>query len=359
MPVDKNPVAMQRAAALVPLSTLLAAYGVTLETVLEGTGVSSDEIRPDAFIPYAAFLAILDNACALTGRDDIGILLGKRQALDALGPLGLVMRHAPTLGEALAEFAAFQRNNSTGGAVYLLRTDSGVILGYSVYDGSVRVSSQIYGLVLAVGCNLLAELTRGATGPEEILVSLAAPRNPTPFHRLSQSPVRFDQYQTGMVLSPSTLAFRLPEADSVLHDQALARLMLAQGNGPLEMSGRVRHLLRPLLLMGQAGMPEVAVRLGLGHRALRRRLLREGTTFEAIKDEVRFSAARELLGLTDLSIADIAATLDYSTGSSFVHAFRRWSGTAPRQWRMRFRPRSVVVVAHPDAAAQGATDRGI
>ena len=39
-----------------------------------------------------------------TGRDDIGMLLGQRQTLAALGPLGNAMRHAATLGEAIAAF---------------------------------------------------------------------------------------------------------------------------------------------------------------------------------------------------------------------------------------------------------------
>jgi AraC-like DNA-binding protein len=65
----------------------------------------------------------------------------------------------------------------------------------------------------------------------------------------------------------------------------------------------------------------------------RRRLRAEGATFEAIRNDVRQVAARELLRLGDLSIADISATLDYSTPSSFVHAFRRWSGMSPGLWR--------------------------
>jgi AraC-like DNA-binding protein len=329
----KKPAAMQRAAALVPLSTLLAEFGFSMDEVLAGTGVSPGQVRPEVFIPYAAFLSILDNAGTLTGRDDIGIMLGKRQTLDALGPLGAVMRHAATLGEAIAEFAEFQRNNSTGGAVYLMRADRDVILGYGVHDPTARVSPQIYGLVLAVGCNLVAELTQGAAAPEEILFSMAAPNDPTPYHRLGPCPILFGQNQTGLVLSATTLALALPEANRGLHDQALARLMRPQGISPLETSARVRHLLRPLLLVGQARMEEVAARMGLHHRTLRRRLLQEGTTFEAIKDEVRYSTARELLVLGDLSIADIAATLDYAAASAFVHAFRRWSGTSPGLWR--------------------------
>ena len=170
--------------------------------------------------------------------------------------------------------------------------------------------------------------------PEEIFLSRAAPNDPTPYQRLGRCPVRFGQHQTGLLLRASSLAFPLPAANTALHDQALARLLSApERRAAADCRGHVRHLLRPLLLMGNAGMEDVAGRLGLHPRAMRRRLRQEGTTFEAIKDEVRHAAARELLMLGDLSIADIAVTLDYASASSFVHAFRRWSGMSPGLWR--------------------------
>ena len=82
-------------------------------------------------------------------------------------------------------------------------------------------------------------------------------------------------------------------------------------------------------------MENVADRIGIHSRTMRRQLRREGTTFELIKDEVRYAAARELLLLGALSITDIAVTLDYATASSFVHAFRRWSGVSPGLWRSK------------------------
>lgn len=328
-------IAMQRAASLMLLPPLLAEFGVCMDAVLEGTGVTLNQLRPHAFIPYASYLAILDNACVVTGEDDIGILLGQRQTLAALGPLGAAMRHAATLGDAIAAFVAFQINNSTGGAVYMMRADRDVLLGYGVYDMSVRVSHQIYDMVIAVGCNLIAELSRGALGPEEILVSRAAPSDPTPYQRLGRCPVRFGQNQTGLLLRASTLDYPLPEANSVLHGRARATLVSSLDISRGELSGRVRHLLRPLLLTGQASMENVAERIGIHSRTMRRQLRLEGTTFELIKDEVRYAAARELLLLGALSITDIAVTLDYATASSFVHAFRRWSGVSPGLWRSK------------------------
>lgn len=325
--------AMQRATSLMALPALLHDLGTGLPEVLEGTGVTPDDIRPDTFVPYAAFLAVLDKASRATGRDDLGILLGKRQTLATLGPLGDVLRHATTLGEAISDFAAFQGRNSTGGAVYFMRADRDVILGYAVYDPAARVSRQIYDLVVTVGCNLIAELTGGAVAPDEILLSRSEPDDPAPYHRLGRCPVRFDQHQTGVLLRASTLDLALPEADRTLHDRALTRLLAAPEGGPLPLVAHVRHILRPLLLMGQAGMDQVAGRLGLHPRTMRRRLLREGTSFEVIKDEVRQAAARDLLRLGDLSISDISATLDYATPSAFVQAFRRWEAKSPGNWR--------------------------
>lgn len=325
--------ALQRAASLMQLPGLLAELGVELDAVLAGAGVAPEQLRPDGFIPYSAFLSILDNACRATGRDDIGMLLGQRQTLEALGPLGVAMRHAATLGEAIAAFVSFQIGNSTGGAAYLIRAEQDVILGYGVYDRTVHASPQIYDMVLAVGCNLLAELTHGAVTPAEILLSRPAPGDSAPYQRLGRCPVRFGQSQTGLLLTPASLAFRLPEANTDRHEQARAALVSALEGSRLDTGRHVRHLLRAQLLMGQSGMKEVAERLGLHPRTLRRRLRQEGTSFEAIKDEVRHAAAREMLMLGALGIADIAFTLDYASVSSFVHAFRRWSGMSPGCWR--------------------------
>jgi AraC-like DNA-binding protein len=329
---DKQ-IAMQRAASLILLPSLLSEFGVGLDAVLEGTGVSGDQLRPDVFIPYTSYLAILANAAALTGREDVGLLLGRQQKLAALGPLGRIMRHAATLGDALADFTKFQINNSTGGAVYLMRADRDVILGYGVYDLTDRGSAEMQDMVLAVGCNLISELTNGAITPEEIFLSRSTPKNPIPYRRLANCPVRFEQTQTGVLLSASALAFPLPDADMALHDQGFANLVSVLDGPRAETSRNVRHLLRPMLMMSRGGMEDVAGRLGIHPRAMRRRLQQEGTTFEAIKDEVRYAVARQLLLLGALNITDIALTLDYSSASSFVHAFRRWSGMSPGAWR--------------------------
>ena len=54
-------------------------------------------------------------------------------------------------------------------------------------------------------------------------------------------------------------------------------------------------------------------------RSLRRQLAAEGVVFEALKDEVRYRMARELLALTRLASADIAVSLGYASPVSYTH----------------------------------------
>ncbi len=53
----------------------------------------------------------------------------------------------------------------------------------------------------------------------------------------------------------------------------------------------------------------------------------------ALLDEIRFGLAREYVGKTNLSMEEICGLLGYSESGNFSHAFRRWSGQSPRDWR--------------------------
>jgi AraC-like DNA-binding protein len=52
---------------------------------------------------------------------------------------------------------------------------------------------------------------------------------------------------------------------------------------------------------------------------------------------VRYELAREYLATSKLSIEEIAAMLGYSSPGNFTHAFKRWHGSPPRQYRQENR----------------------
>ncbi len=71
--------------------------------------------------------------------------------------------------------------------------------------------------------------------------------------------------------------------------------------------------------------------LGVSPRTLRRRLQNEGTSFQTLLDDVRFSLAKGHLYRGEIAVAELAFVLGFSDTSAFYRAFKRWTGTTPQR----------------------------
>jgi AraC-like DNA-binding protein len=330
---DPGP-ATQRTSTLTPVAGLLEDLGVPLDAVLEGTGLSPRTLLAEPFIPYDAYIKLLDKAVELTGREDFGLLLGGRQTLDTVGPLGRVLPLCSTLGEALTDFTAFQIGISTGAVIYLHRQDNGVLWGYGSYNPSLTFSPYVHDIVLSAGATILRDVTGGAVKAAEYTTIRQKPADPVPWQRLGAR-VRFGEGETGLFIPFRDMAFPLVSVDRRARDEALRRLTALANLAPWGWTTRTRHALRALLLEGRSRMPDVARHLVVHPRTLRRYLSAEGTTFEELRDGVRQAMAQELLSMSSLAMADLALTLDYASPAAFTRAFQRWAGLSPTAWRAR------------------------
>jgi AraC-like DNA-binding protein len=59
----------------------------------------------------------------------------------------------------------------------------------------------------------------------------------------------------------------------------------------------------------------------------------EDSSYQQILTEVRYQLAREYLGTSSLPLEEVSVLLGYSTPGNFSHAFKRWHGSSPRQYR--------------------------
>lgn len=315
------------------LPDLLRELGASLDEAFAGSGIAPDQLVPDARFAYPSLIHLIEHAARVARCPHLGLLLGARSDHRALGTIGELMASAPTLGDAFRDYVGLQIGYSRGAVVYLQRVDEGCFVGYGLYDAGTGLGRQVYDLVVAMGCNMVRALTARRAQPLRALVSAGPPRTLAPYRSALKTTTVFDQEQTGIVISAHDMALPLPGANAARHAQ-LRAAMRQMVRGDLEdLGAQVRHALRPRLMLGEADRDAIARELGLGSRTLARHLARSGTSFEAIKDEVRFTVARELLALTRLPVGRIAEALSYATNSAFDHAFQRWAGVAPSQWR--------------------------
>jgi AraC-like DNA-binding protein len=147
-------------------------------------------------------------------------------------------------------------------------------------------------------------------------------------------PVRFD------AAGPAALAFDAQYLALPLRRDERALRTLLQRALPLTvrpyrrdrlLAQRVRELLRA----GDAGATAAALShaLHLSARTLHRQLHDEGTSVQALKDEVRRELAIHALTRSSRPVKQIAAAVGFRNEKSFSRAFRHWTGRAPATYR--------------------------
>ena len=99
-------------------------------------------------------------------------------------------------------------------------------------------------------------------------------------------------------------------------------------------SHRVREYLEKRLDQ-TSGIAEVAKALHFSLRTLSRRLGEEGTSFQAIKDELRRDVAIQRLTKTRMPVALIGNQIGFDDPTTFHRAFKKWTGSAPGAYRRR------------------------
>jgi AraC-like DNA-binding protein len=86
----------------------------------------------------------------------------------------------------------------------------------------------------------------------------------------------------------------------------------------------------------QAGNADaLAGLLNVSSRTLHRQLKDEGTSLQALKDEVRREQALQQLQRTTKPIKQIALAVGFRNEKSFSRAFRTWTGESPGAFRQR------------------------
>jgi AraC-like DNA-binding protein len=127
---------------------------------------------------------------------------------------------------------------------------------------------------------------------------------------------------------------RVNGCEHLLHE-VVQRTSDADEDGDATVPGIAAQVTR--LLVEEPGrfddMETIAARMNITSRTLRRRLQAEGTSFLALLADVRCTLAKQYLTTTRMTTEDIAEALGFSDAANFRHAFRRWTGRRPGEFR--------------------------
>jgi AraC-like DNA-binding protein len=204
-----------------------------------------------------------------------------------------------------------------------------------------RLNRFVVELQMAIHLSLHREFMGSSFRPSELHFTFPKPRSRTTDDTIFECRALYGQPENQLVFDAHWLDGRPNLGNAVTYaelcqlcDRLTSELELSIG-----IAGRVRSMISTNLVK-HAKFDSVARHLNMSSRSLRRKLQEEGTSFRELVDEVRAQVAIKYVRDTDLSIEDIASALGFNEASAFRHAFRRWTGSAPHEFR-RTKPTAI------------------
>ena len=278
-------------------------------------------------------LIILETAVSLAGDPSLALRLGQKIDIESYGTFGFALLSCATLRESIELLLRY-------GKVFFNPSwlsqdhDKGLLLRLDLNRGTPAqqqiVTELCFSQLASIGNSLLRRHLEGA----QISFSYAKPAHASSYKMILGAEVTFDSEHSELFLPTRVLETAVKTAnisDHVIFHQQCEEMLLG-----LDRAEKTTTDVRQLLIQSAGDfltIEQVAERLHISQRTLRRRLEAESTNFRSTLDEIRDLLAKEYLAKTELTVAEIAHLLEYSETVNFRRAFVRWNGITPNTYR--------------------------
>lgn len=311
-------------------------HGLSVERCLHKTGLSPLQLAElHSEIDGEQELQLISNLIdALPEQHDLGLQAGLRYKLTTYGIWGYALLSSQTFRQA-AELGLRYLDLTFAFNRITLREDASQ--AHLELDGS-HLTEHVRDFLLLRDAVAVMVIQRELTGAKiplsRVQLSMSVPADPTYLVEQFGLLPEFACAQNRISFPRHLLDQPLPRANphSVQLCELQCQALLAKRQVRNGLAGQIRD--RLLSTPGRlTDMEVIASEMNISSRTLRRRLEDQGSSFRQLQEEVRQALAEELLAIASLSQEDIAERLGYSEVSNFLHAFKRWKGLTPGQYR--------------------------
>jgi AraC-like DNA-binding protein len=322
------------------LDSYLRSRGTEAGEALRRAGLAPDDLTdPDRRVPLIRYLELLEICADLLADPQFGLKFGIQYEPRHAGVVGNVALASRTIGDAFKTIGRYLPT-MVDATVHGVEVSDGVVFVYSYYIDPLMMSyRQKADWAIAFACNLMRiGLGDPRWTPDEVLLPQLA--DETPAERRIRAAIMGDNIRIGHPWAGIRFDAGLLKRPMATADAMIEGLMRHYGDLRLaalpKQRGEIEQLRREIaraLVKGEGGIEHLAKTTGTSVRTLQRRLKDAGVIYSDLQDDVRKTLALNLLENATLALAEIAFSLGYADISAFNHAFRRWVGQSPGQYR--------------------------
>ncbi len=305
------------------------------EAVFREIGVAREVVdRPGMQATFRQYVAYFGAMARLSGDQDFGHRFGLRTRAARSGLPGHLILNARRFRDGLLDLSRTLPTLAEGLAIELVEDRDPPALIWSIAP-NVGDAPQFMRFVPAYLVRMLQAHRGTQWHPKRILTTLPPPWRPKLYASQLGSPLVFNSQINAIEIERRDLYAVKRGIDRHIHGllTTYADYLLAKASRSDSIRDSVASAVRDGLAQGRHDFDFVAARLGMSSRSLQRRMAASGTSFNIIRDDIRFELATSLLTRSGLSISEISYRLGYSEIASFTHAFSKRFGKSPRKVR--------------------------
>ena len=314
-----------------------ATLGLDPSEVCKAANVSFPiNTNPNVRISVSRFYTLWTEVIDQAADPDFGLhfaaLTRKQPSRDILTA---VMFNCPTAGAAMEKLARY--HDLATDLIRIRIQDQGETVHYAwetPFEGVL--DRHISEAVLAWLFFTLQELTNQSTPIQKVHFRHPKPANTNEHHKIFNCQIAFEETKDEIIIAHAVVDFLLPLADPRLirHLEAILQEQLDRLYPSDTWAERVSQTISQMLLKGeQPKITGAAREFSLSSRQLQNKLNAEETSYRKLLEQVRKEMALRYLQEPDVNLYDIAFLLGFSDQSAFNHAFKRWMGTSPGEYR--------------------------
>lgn len=325
---------MLSAAYIRLLADVVLRWGISVDILLEGSGLNADALlQPDLRVEAPLFSDLSQKAIRLTGEAGLSIHMGLQMKVTGHGIIGIAALMAKNLGEAID--IASQYMNLLSSFIALRLEIEGEYAVVYIEETLPRYPLTDFGLLLMViGCITMANTMTGQIITGYADMRIAKPNFFERFAAQLSNPFNFNQPLSRIVFAKSYLDLPLVMADptSARMAREQCKKELCSLAGQAGVAGIVRELAFDEVA-GFCSIEDVAKALCMSERTLQRQLVAAGTSYSQILDELRHQKALQLLKDRNVCLKTVSNQLGYTNVTNLTRAFKRWTGMSPTEFR--------------------------
>lgn len=315
-----------------------AKHGISEQSCLEDTSVAVEELDdPNALHSTEDEIRAIENLVRLAPENvGLGFAVGRATHVHAFGIWGFAILTSPTLRLAIETSINYAKLSFMIAEMSLVEEGSEARLEFDTSGIPASTHRYILERHLVITVKFVRDLLQETEFDEfEARLVDDDPDYPRKMASYTPLPIKMDQSVNALAFPVEILDAPLPKSDPVslkfCLDQCKAMLDGQTGALP-QWSQQVRDALVENI-ESEHQIEDVASKLAVTERTLRRRLTDEGTSFRQLYIDTRLAIAYELLSTAGLNIETVSWRVGYAESASFARAFAKKYGKTPGEVR--------------------------